>query len=150
MIHGIKEQDLVSKGVLTPSELKFLEGLKIPLYDAADLWREKDRLDTIIINAIEARIVEKPAPVFNKLPSIYVISDDLGINGVSNPVNGKRYDSKSQYYKDVKASGMEIVGNDAPITTRKEIKGNYDCHRDVAQAIEQTGAMEKLTKRKKK
>lgn len=78
----------------------------------------------------------------------YVISDDLGIKGITNPVDGKPYSSKSEYQKSVKRSGMEIVGNDAPTTTRTEIKGDYDCHRDVAQAIEQTGAMEKLKRKK--
>jgi len=43
-----------------------------------------------------------------------VISDDLGINGVRCPVDGKTYTSKSQYYAAVKASGREILGNEKP------------------------------------
>ncbi len=78
----------------------------------------------------------------------YVISDDLGIKGVINPVNGKQYDSKSQYYKTVKQAGMIVVGNDAKTETRREIAGDYDCRKDIAQAIEQTGAMDKLKRKK--
>jgi hypothetical protein len=78
----------------------------------------------------------------------YVISDDLGTKGVFNPATGKKYDSKAQYYKDVKASGMEIVGNDAKSETKRDIQGDYDCRKDIATAIEQTGAMEKLKRKK--
>ena len=79
----------------------------------------------------------------------YVISDDLGIKGIINPVDGKPYSSKSEYHKTVKKSGMEVVGNDAPTETRREIQGDYDCRRDIAQAIEQTGAMDKLKRKNK-
>lgn len=41
-----------------------------------------------------------------------VISDHL--DDVWNPVNGKRYDSKSAYYKAVRQSGGEIIGNESP------------------------------------
>lgn len=80
----------------------------------------------------------------------YVISDDLGTKGVFNPANGKTYDSKSEYGKSVKAAGMEIVGNDAPTTTRTEVRGDFDCRKDIAQAIEQTGAMDKLKREGKR
>ncbi len=80
--------------------------------------------------------------------SFSVVSDDLGINGIMNPVDGKAYSSKSQYYKKVKAAGMEIAGNDAKAETKREIQGDYDCRKDIAQAIEQTGAMEKLKRKK--
>jgi hypothetical protein len=48
----------------------------------------------------------------------YVISDSL--DGVWNPCDGKRYDSKSQYYAAVKAHGGEIVGNDTNYTKKRE------------------------------
>lgn len=46
--------------------------------------------------------------------SYYIISDDLGINGVLNPADGKTYSSKSAYYAAIKSKGLEIMGNDAP------------------------------------
>lgn len=47
----------------------------------------------------------------SSLPCPSIISDHL--DGVKNPVDGKRYDSKSSYYQAVKDAGCEIVGNKA-------------------------------------
>lgn len=74
-------------------------------------------------------------------PSHFSGSDDLGVQGVLNPVNGKIYDSRSQYTRDVNASGHVIMGTDAKVEQRQEIKGNYDCRADVAKAIEQVGGI---------
>lgn len=41
-----------------------------------------------------------------------VVSDNLGLGGVLNPADGKRYDSKRAYYRAVRAAGGEIVGNE--------------------------------------
>ena len=49
-----------------------------------------------------------------QLPLNYGGSDVLSFEGVRNPVDGKMYDSKSKYYRAVKDSGCEIMGNDAP------------------------------------
>ena len=45
------------------------------------------------------------------LPAPMVIRDAL--DGVQNPCDGKKYDSKSAYYRAVKNAGCEIVGNEA-------------------------------------
>jgi hypothetical protein len=47
----------------------------------------------------------------SNLPSPSIIRDSL--DGVQNPVDGKRYDSKSAYYQAVKDAGCVIVGNEA-------------------------------------
>jgi hypothetical protein len=47
----------------------------------------------------------------SSLPCPSIISDALDY--VQNPVDGKRYDSKSAYYRAVKDAGCEIVGNEA-------------------------------------
>lgn len=52
------------------------------------------------------------------LPVPQLIRD--GLDDVWNPVNGKRYDSKSAYYAAVKASGNEIVGNDSSFKAATE------------------------------
>lgn len=80
---------------------------------------------------------------------LQIIRDDLGFQGVVNPVDGQKYDSKSQYYKAVKASGMEVIGTDAKAEKRTKTLGDFDCRRDIAQAIEQTGAMEKLKRERR-
>jgi hypothetical protein len=61
-------------------------------------------------------IMRKKISCYSVSKSFNAISDDLGLRGVMCPVDGKTYDSKSAYYKAVKASGMEIVGNDASVT----------------------------------
>lgn len=43
-----------------------------------------------------------------------------GLDDVWNPVDGKRYDSKSAYYRTVKSKGFEIAGNDSSIATAHE------------------------------
>lgn len=62
-----------------------------------------------------------------------VISDNL--DGVWNPVDGKRYDSKSRYYAAVKASGGEIIGNEPMRDTRPQFSPQ-GVGQDVKRAIE--------------
>lgn len=52
------------------------------------------------------------------LPTPKLIRD--GLDDVWNPVDGKKYDSKSAYYAAVKAAGCEIAGNDSSITQAHE------------------------------
>jgi hypothetical protein len=72
---------------------------------------------------------------------IYVASDYMGegVKGLQCMADGKQYDSKSEYYKAVKAAGCEVMGNDAPRTTSTEIKGDFVTHKDVADTIKQLG-----------
>lgn len=58
----------------------------------------------------------------HKQRAFNLISDDLGPAGVKCPVDGKTYDSKSQYYAAVKASGHEILGNEKPQAYRPQYK----------------------------
>lgn len=73
-----------------------------------------------------------------------LIKDDLpgGVMGMRSMADGKMYDSKSRYYRSVRAVGAEIVGNDtkpvgrpAPnaaeyirevVTAREQIAGNHN------------------------
>ena len=68
---------------------------------------------------------------------INIISDNLGTQGVFNPADGKRYDSKSQYYQSLKDAGCVVMeaGMDKP---RKQ-RGNYDCAKELKQAAQQIG-----------
>jgi hypothetical protein len=46
------------------------------------------------------------------LAAPYVISDDLGTNGLLNHADNKVYTSKAEYVRAVKRAGCEIVGNE--------------------------------------
>jgi len=63
------------------------------------------------------------------------ISDEM-IGGMLCPADGKTYDSKSSYYKAVKAAGCEIVGND-PITPSKPQGEAIDWQRAVYESLQQ-------------
>tara|TARA_R110000868_G_scaffold158941_1_gene387337 strand:- start:114 stop:356 length:243 start_codon:yes stop_codon:yes gene_type:complete len=75
-----------------------------------------------------------------------IIADGMG--DTWNPVNGRHYDSKSQYYKAVKASGCEIIGNEkqkpAP---RPEMP---DIEADVAREWQKLQAKAPKTRKKRK
>lgn len=64
---------------------------------------------------------------------LHIISDDLGVQGVVNPVDGKRYDSKSRYYKAISDSGAHIV--EAGEKPQKQGLGNIK--EDLRQAYQQ-------------
>jgi len=76
-----------------------------------------------------------PPAARSALPRPMIISDTLA--DVVNPINGKPYDSKSAYYRDVKAAGCTIMGNDT-IEAKDHDEGPplAEIERDVAQTIE--------------
>lgn len=85
---------------------------------------------------------EKFVPSKSANQKVYVISDDLGKDGILNHADGKMYDSKSQYYKAVKEAGCEVLGNDAPRESNAPQYKNHtekDIQRDIAQSIQQLG-----------
>jgi hypothetical protein len=53
-------------------------------------------------------MVAAQAALRPKVP--YVISDTMG--AIRSQADGKMYDSKSRYYSDLRARGLECVGND--------------------------------------
>ena len=63
-----------------------------------------------------------------------IISDDLGIGGVLNPATGKKYDSKSAYYRDVRAAGYEIVGNEKMGPSKPKLQ-EIDWEQAVAETL---------------
>lgn len=69
-------------------------------------------------------------------PIHYAGTDDLGVQGVLNPANGKRYDSRSAYMQSVKDAGCVIVGNDAPTHAPKQKPINWE--KAVAQTLKST------------
>lgn len=72
-----------------------------------------------------------------------IITDNLpgGVNGIVNHADGKRYDSKSQYTRAVKAKGCEIVGNDIPNPTWKTplergVRGDFNVRPALKEAVQ--------------
>ena len=80
-------------------------------------------------------------------PTHYAGSDDLGTKGVLNPVDGKRYDSRSAYEKAVKAAGCVIMGNDAPKEMAKPKVKNIDWKPAIAETLKQLSPTRKGKKR---
>jgi hypothetical protein len=83
----------------------------------------------------------RAAAAQSDLPAPMVIRDAL--DGVMNPCDGKRYDSKSAYYRAVKDAGCVIVGNEAgkmaeaamPHPARSNVKAE-----EVAEAMQKVEA----------
>lgn len=121
--------------VLTLKEIEFYENLRIPYSDTTGMWTRAALIqqkisDAIVLGTI-APIRHEPVEIKN---AAYVVSDDLG--GVMNPVDGKHYDSKSQYYKAVKASGSHIVEPGEHGHKRKQ-EGDYNVSKELRAAIQQ-------------
>lgn len=69
----------------------------------------------------------------SSLPCPMVIRDSL--DGVLNPADGKRYDSKGAYYRAVKNAGCVIVGNEAKAEPAEPIRGPVASRDDVERSI---------------
>ena len=143
-IMNCDEADLLGNKILTKKEISTYKNLRIPYrstpeVSVAALWKTHREITQKVKAAIDAGIVKQKYDYAEKGSSAYVISDSLGdgVKGLLNHADGKLYDSKSSYYKAVKAAGCEVLGSDAPTEVRKEIKGNYDISKELKQAIQQ-------------
>lgn len=140
---GVKAEDLLGT-VLTQDELNFVSSLRIPFNDISGLWLKKQIIDQKVSVAIDggsvSRVVHDPVV---RQAGPQVISDCAGsdIHGIKSMADGKYYDSKSQYRKELKRRGLVEMGNDAP-TVGKGPEANIcekEVKRDIAQAIQQLG-----------
>lgn len=109
-------------------------GCPISLKADADEWKRRDQVYEKVEQAEKNGKLIRIETVEYKAPKVMIVSDDLGMQGVLNPADGKKYDSKSAYYKSVKDQGLEIVGDDAP-RERAKPKQNYI---DWEQAVSET------------
>jgi hypothetical protein len=83
-----------------------------------------------------------------KAPSHYSSYDSMGgVNGIFNPADGKRYDSRSAYISAVKAKGLEIIGDDAPKTVSRPKVNDIDWRPAVAETLKQLKSTKKRGKR---
>lgn len=83
-----------------------------------------------------------------KSPSHYSSYDSMGgVNGILNPADGKRYDSRSAYISAVKAMGLEIIGDDAPKTVSKPKTKDIDWRPAVADTLKKLKSTKKRGKK---
>lgn len=67
----------------------------------------------------------------------YIRSD--GMNETWNPVDGKRYDSRSAYERAVKDAGCQIVGSDPALERPHVPEKPVDAKADIINAIREHG-----------
>lgn len=86
----------------------------------------------------------KPAPFKPVLGG--VISDDLGLHGVVNHADGKRYDSKSEFRKATRRAGCYEVGTDIKprdvdwkTPTERGVRGDFDVKPALKDALHKHG-----------
>lgn len=140
---GVKAEDLLGS-VITQDELDFVSGLRIPFNDLTGLWLKKQIIDLKISQALESGLIAKAyhEPAL-KQAGPHVISDYTGggIDGIKSMADGKYYDSKSAYRKELKRQGLVELGNDAPTKGKgPEARINdKELKQDIANAISQLG-----------
>jgi len=71
-------------------------------------------------------------------PMHYASTDSMGVQGVLNPADGKRYDSRAAYYRAVKEKGLVIVGDDAPKEPLKPKTKEINWKKAVAETLKTT------------
>lgn len=133
----LDEHDLQITGQMLVSPKQFDHKIT---YEKQAFWGSYPVHEHSAIVVVADKPVEEPM-IVQKQNAFQIIRDDLGLQGVFNHADGKKYDSKSQYYKAVKASGCEVLGTDAPRDVKPvEPKINMDdLKRDIAQSIQQLG-----------
>ena len=69
-----------------------------------------------------------------------VIGDGLpgGINGMRSHADGRIYDSKSRYYKGVRAAGCHVLGGETPSASKQELIGKREIGETIKRAMEET------------
>lgn len=86
------------------------------------------------------RAVYEHVAARSHLPAPRVRPD--GMSETWNPVNGRHYDSKSQYERAVKEAGCEIVGNDKGYFNQKRPEYKPEgLKQDIVSAMKQSGAL---------
>lgn len=132
--------DLIQSGIIEECEREWVDkgcpwgGFEIDKRD-----RARKIYDDIVAALETGKINEIPRPESYKRGAPYIISDYIGngINGIKSHVDGKMYDSKSEYYKAVKAAGCFISEAGTERAKRQETSEN-----EIKQTIKET--IEKL------
>ena len=73
----------------------------------------------------------------SKLSAPNFVRDDLGLHGIRSQADGKKYDSRSSYYKSLKDQGAYIVDHKEPKAYKpKVMKGSG---LDIKRALQKLG-----------
>jgi len=84
-------------------------------------------------------VYKKHADPNNFGTSAYGIMDTIGgVNGIHNPVDGKRYDSKSAYYRKLKETGHHVYEG-KPSEKKVLNRGDHNVFKELKQAAIQHG-----------
>jgi len=141
--------DLLANEIFTQEEWGFLDTLKIPYpsrvgIDSNALWREKRRLDGLVLDAIACgKVKQIEQEVVERRRAAYVQTDCMGegAQGIQSMADGKLYDSKSAYRRSLKEKGLVELGNDAPTKGKgpEASISERELKHDIKTAIEQLG-----------
>lgn len=99
----------------------------------------------LVLKAKDGVLTNEYMAIPHNTPSIWqgYGSDTLGdgVKGIFNHVDGKMYDSKSNYNRAVRAAGCRVVGNDwnkaeykTPI--ERGVRGDFNIRPSLKQAVE--------------
>lgn len=94
---------------------------------------------------IPKHLYHRPSEARSALAGPMLIRD--GMDQTWNPANGRHYDSKSQYYRDVKASGAHIIEKGERPAPRAALP---DPIHDIKQVIEQVESRTPTSRPKKR
>lgn len=89
----------------------------------------------ILMNVNQIEIIQK----FNvkKVNTVIQDKDVLLRDGVKSQVDGKMYTRRADYNDHLKRHDMVEVGDQAPTKAPKEIRGDFDCKKELHEAIKQ-------------
>lgn len=88
-------------------------------------------------------------PARSHLPAPMIIMD--GLDPTLNHADGRRYTSKSAYYKAVRAAGCEVVGNDSSLAKAKPKEYVPEgVGQDIKRAIEELKSKGKVKRGKRR
>ena len=133
-INGCLIEEIIKNKVLSKKECEEYKNLTIPYFGGMELWRWKYDIENKVSQAVEKGklIMYENKPAERRLAS-YVRSD--GMSDTWCPVDGNVYDSKSKYYKAVKESGSEIIGNDSSFERGNKEKEDNTLKEDIAKVL---------------
>jgi len=117
---------------------KFQDGLliKCEKHDLEDLGGLKYLSDRRVREYSDGAYEEAGWIAYQVTAPMHIGSD--GMDATFCPADGKTYDSKSAYHRAVKNKGLEIVGNDMPVSAPKFKQSNINWEKAVAETLKQT------------
>lgn len=115
-----------------------MELLKKPL---KDMNKEERATAFSLFDKKVQEVAEENRSFKAKVRPPMVLGDDLGLRGVFNHADGKRYDSKSEFNKAVRAKGCRVIGNDWKDTKYKTplergVRGDFNVRPQLRNAVQ--------------